>query len=92
MGQPGATRRGSTAVYHASPGQHMAAAKRRTDPQDGRIRCQWASEDPMLAAYHDVEWGRPIRTGRGHLERMALEIFQCGLSWKIILIKRLLDG
>lgn len=42
----------------------------------------------MLAAYHDLEWGRPIRTDAGHLERMALEVFQCGLSWKIVLVKR----
>jgi DNA-3-methyladenine glycosylase I len=42
----------------------------------------------MLAAYHDHEWGAPIRTAAGHLERMALEIFQCGLSWKIVLVKR----
>ncbi len=42
----------------------------------------------MLAAYHDHEWGAPIRTAAGHLERMALEIFQCGLSWRIVLVKR----
>jgi DNA-3-methyladenine glycosylase I len=42
----------------------------------------------MLAAYHDLEWGLPIRTDAGHLERMALEVFQCGLSWKIVLVKR----
>lgn len=42
----------------------------------------------MLAAYHDLEWGAPIRTAAGHLERMALEVFQCGLSWKIVLVKR----
>jgi DNA-3-methyladenine glycosylase I len=42
----------------------------------------------MLASYHDKEWGRPIRTDNGHLERMALEVFQCGLSWKIVLVKR----
>lgn len=55
---------------------------------DGRIRCKWAASDPMLAAYHDHEWGAPITTDAGHLERMVLEIFQCGLSWKIVLVKR----
>jgi len=58
------------------------------DPNDGRRRCRWAADDPLLAAYHDDEWGAPIRTSAGHLERMALEIFQCGLSWKIVLLKR----
>lgn len=58
------------------------------DPSDGRQRCRWAATDPMLAAYHDHEWGAPIRTDAGHLERMSLEVFQCGLSWKIVLVKR----
>lgn len=53
-----------------------------------RKRCRWCADDPMLIDYHDREWGRPIRTDAGHLERMALEIFQCGLSWKIVLVKR----
>jgi DNA-3-methyladenine glycosylase I len=55
---------------------------------DGRTRCKWAATDPMLAGYHDLEWGQPIHTDAGHLERMALEVFQCGLSWKIVLVKR----
>lgn len=61
---------------------------KRLPADDGRTRCKWAAIDPLLAAYHDREWGRPIRTDAGHLERMALEIFQCGLSWKIVLVKR----
>lgn len=61
---------------------------RTIDPNDGRRRCRWAATDPLLAAYHDKEWGRAIRTDAGHLERMALEVFQCGLSWKIVLVKR----
>lgn len=60
----------------------------KVDPNDGRPRCAWAAGDAMLAAYHDHEWGAPIRTDAGHLERMALEIFQCGLSWRIVLVKR----
>jgi DNA-3-methyladenine glycosylase I len=63
-------------------------AKARVDTADGRTRCAWAASDPLLAAYHDLEWGRPIRTDAGHLERMSLEVFQCGLSWKIVLVKR----
>jgi DNA-3-methyladenine glycosylase I len=64
------------------------ASSRLIDTKDGRRRCRWAADDPMLASYHDREWGRPIRTDYGHLERMALEVFQCGLSWKIVLVKR----
>jgi DNA-3-methyladenine glycosylase I len=55
---------------------------------DSPRRCRWARHDPLLADYHDFEWGWPIAGDDGHLERMALEIFQCGLSWKIILVKR----
>lgn len=51
-------------------------------------RCKWTADDPLLISYHDREWGQPIATDAGHLERMALEIFQCGLSWRIVLVKR----
>lgn len=61
---------------------------RRVDPDDGRQRCRWATGDTLLAAYHDLEWGRPIRTDAGHLERLTLEVLQCGLSWRIVLVKR----
>lgn len=63
-------------------------SRKQADPNDGLIRCKWAATDALLATYHDHEWGRPIRTDAGHLERMALEIFQCGLSWRIVLVKR----
>lgn len=65
----------------------MAAKKSMVDPNDGKVRCVWAAKDPILATYHDREWGQPIRTDDGHLQRMAAEIFQCGLSWKIVLVK-----
>lgn len=66
----------------------MGGGRRLIDPEDGLKRCRWAASDALLATYHDLEWGRPIETDAGHLERMALEIFQCGLSWKIVLVKR----
>ncbi len=54
---------------------------------DGRSRCGWAGSG-LLRDYHDQEWGRPV-TGRSALfERIALESFQSGLSWLIILRKR----
>jgi len=66
----------------------MAMKARKSLSVDGRPRCVWAATDPLLMAYHDREWGRPIGTDAGHLERMALEVFQCGLSWKLVLLKR----
>lgn len=60
---------------------------KQVDPTDGKPRCAWASKDALQATYHDREWGRPIRTDAGHLRRMAQEIFQCGLSWRIVLVK-----
>ncbi|MCB9852926.1 MAG: DNA-3-methyladenine glycosylase I [Phycisphaerales bacterium] len=62
-------------------------AARKHEPKDGKPRCAWASKDALQAAYHDREWGRPIRTDAGHLRRIAQEIFQCGLSWHIVLVK-----
>jgi DNA-3-methyladenine glycosylase I len=50
-------------------------------------RC-WTSSDPAYNAYHDEEWGRPVRDERGLLERFCLEGFQSGLSWLTILRKR----
>jgi DNA-3-methyladenine glycosylase I len=44
--------------------------------------------DPLYIAYHDEEWGRPVRDERGLYERLSLEGFQSGLSWLTILRKR----
>ena len=51
------------------------------------IRC-WPTDDPLYIAYHDEEWGRPVRDERGLYERLCLEGFQSGLSWITILRKR----
>jgi DNA-3-methyladenine glycosylase I len=51
------------------------------------VRC-WTSNDPVYDAYHDEEWGRPVRDERGLYERLCLEGFQSGLSWLTILRKR----
>jgi DNA-3-methyladenine glycosylase I len=50
-------------------------------------RC-WTTTDELYLAYHDEEWGRPVRDERGLLERLCLEGFQSGLSWLTILRKR----
>ena len=53
-----------------------------------RPRCRWATADPLLERYHDSEWGKPVRGDRAHFERLSLEVFQAGLSWRLILKKR----
>jgi DNA-3-methyladenine glycosylase I len=51
------------------------------------IRC-WTTTDAAYDAYHDEEWGRPVRDERGLYERLCLEGFQSGLAWITILRKR----
>jgi DNA-3-methyladenine glycosylase I len=55
---------------------------------DGRLRCPWGVSTPDYEAYHDQEWGRPVRDDVGLYERLTLEAFQSGLSWLTILRKR----
>ena len=55
---------------------------------DGLARCRWGGSSPEYVAYHDAEWGRPVRTDDGLFERLTLEAFQSGLSWLTILRKR----
>jgi DNA-3-methyladenine glycosylase I len=51
-------------------------------------RCHWCGDDPLYVAYHDDEWGRPIRNDRTLFALLMLEGFQAGLSWITILRKR----
>ena len=52
-------------------------------------RCLWAPEsDPLMVAYHDEEWGVAVYDDRELFERLILEGFQAGLSWRTILHKR----
>ena len=55
---------------------------------DDKPRCHWCAGDPEMTAYHDDEWGVPISGDDDYLERMLLEVFQAGLSWRTILHKR----
>src|SRR5690606_5946953 len=55
---------------------------------DGRPRCGWGAGDPLYVAYHDQEWGRPLRDERALFGLLCLEAFQSGLSWITILRKR----
>ncbi|PHS63447.1 MAG: DNA-3-methyladenine glycosylase I [Flavobacterium sp.] len=51
-------------------------------------RCSWCGDDPLYIAYHDHEWGLPVRDDRTLFEFLLLETFQAGLSWITILRKR----
>src|ERR1051325_10514361 len=49
--------------------------------------CGWA-RNPLAVAYHDREWGVPVRNDRKLFEFLILEGAQAGLSWDTILAKR----
>jgi DNA-3-methyladenine glycosylase I len=51
-------------------------------------RCPWAEGHPLLTAYHDEEWGRPVDDDRLLFEMLTLEGAQAGLNWLTILKKR----
>jgi len=51
-------------------------------------RCFWCGDDPLYVAYHDDEWGVPVRDDAKHFEQLILEGAQAGLSWLIVLRKR----
>jgi DNA-3-methyladenine glycosylase I len=55
---------------------------------DGRLRCWWAIGSADNVSYHDLEWGRPQLADAGIFEHLALEAFQSGLSWAVVLRKR----
>jgi DNA-3-methyladenine glycosylase I len=55
---------------------------------DGLRRCRWGASTPEYIAYHDAEWGRPVRDDNALYEKVCLEAFQSGLSWLTILRKR----
>ena len=53
-----------------------------------RSRCGWCGTDPLYVAYHDEEWGVPVKNDDKLFEFLVLETFQAGLSWITILKKR----
>ncbi|MBL8707597.1 MAG: DNA-3-methyladenine glycosylase I [Rhodospirillaceae bacterium] len=55
---------------------------------DGKPRCRWCAAAPEFFAYHDAEWGFPVSDDRRLFEKLCLEGFQSGLSWRTILAKR----
>jgi DNA-3-methyladenine glycosylase I len=55
---------------------------------DGKSRCRWCETAPEFLHYHDTEWGFPVSDDHRLFEKLSLEGFQSGLSWRTILIKR----
>jgi DNA-3-methyladenine glycosylase I len=55
---------------------------------DGKPRRSWSAATPEYLAYHDTEWGFPVAEDRRLFEKLSLEGFQSGLSWRTILAKR----
>lgn len=55
---------------------------------DGKPRCRWCAAAPEFLYYHDAEWGFPVGDDRRLFEKLSLEGFQSGLSWRTILAKR----
>lgn len=51
-------------------------------------RCAWVGDDPLYRAYHDTEWGVPVRDARTLFEFLVLEGAQAGLAWITVLRKR----
>ena len=51
-------------------------------------RCDWCTKDPLYIAYHDEEWGVPVKNGKKLFEMVILESMQAGLSWLTVLRKR----
>src|ERR1700732_1575620 len=69
----------SDAGHETETGNRKRAAPAR--------RC-FGEGDPLYERYHDEEWGRPVLDERGLFERLSLEAFQSGLSWRTILARR----
>src|SRR5260370_20570267 len=55
---------------------------------DRKPRCRWCGAAPEFLDYHDTEWGFPVSDDRRLFEKLSLEGFQSGLSWRTILAKR----
>jgi len=66
----------------------MATRDKSFQGPDGRERCWWCAGDVAFVPYHDGEWGFPVDDDRRLFEKICLEGFQAGLSWRTILNKR----
>ena len=57
------------------------------EPERSLRRC-FGTGDPLMEAYHDLEWGVPLHDDRALFEKLLLDSFQAGLSWRTVLHKR----
>src|SRR4030067_258026 len=65
-----------------------AATRAESPPMNQPVRRCWGTGDPLMEAYHDVEWGTPVDDDQRLFEHLVLDGFQAGLSWRTILLKR----
>lgn len=81
---------GAAKALPSAPGDPAASLASRGPVvgDDGVARCAWGDANPLLRAYHDEEWGMPVRGEQALFERVMLEANQSGLSWLTILRKR----
>ena len=64
----------------------MATKQGSAQKKPAKQRCWWVSDDPIYIAYHDEEWGVPLKGDDQRLhEFLLLETFQAGLSWITVL-------
>ena len=75
-----------TSDNHRQPG---ATARGNIIGADGVVRPPWATRSELERQYFDEEWGRPIITESGLLERICLEGFQSGMKWPTKLHNRI---
>lgn len=66
----------------------MAAQDKCYQGPDGKTRCWWCESEIAFLPYHDTEWGFPVVDDQRLFEKICLEGFQAGLSWRTILNKR----
>ena len=59
-----------------------------SDAKKSKYRCQWSGDNPLMIAYHDKEWGVPVKKDRVHFEFLVLDAAQAGLSWLTVIKKR----
>lgn len=55
---------------------------------DGQFRCRWCPAAPEILSFREREWGFPVNDDSRLFEKLCLEGFQSGLSWRTILAKR----
>ena len=88
-GRQGSARAGRQGSARTAPAILRCVSQTSGAAVETRYRCPWGDgPDPEYRAYHDREWGVPVRDERHLFELLVLEGAQVGLSWLTILHKR----